>query len=238
MKRALPFLLLFFILAAFVGGQEFREEAGFEFSTESIRAWVAGLGAIAPLLFVALVTFRNFVFLPSMVVLSAGGLVFGASLGTALGTLGIVISALMKFGLARGIGREWIARQQGERFRKLERRAEGVGPWIIGAITAYPTGPMTPFHYGAGLSSISLLAFALAIGLAAPLRAGAYSFFGSTLLAPGSAEFYVATGLLVGFVVLPLLHPRLRRRLFRVSRSEPALPSKRVTQPLRCWMTA
>lgn len=225
MKRALPLLLLLFIVAAFAAGRLFRAEAGFELSAESIRAWVAGLGVMAPLIFVALVTFRNFVFLPSMVVLSAGGLVFGASLGTALGTAGIVISALMKFGLARGIGREWIASQQGERFRTLERRAEGAGPWIIGAVTAYPTGPMTPFHYGAGLSSISLLAFALAVCLAAPLRAGTYSFFGSTLLAPGSPEFYVATGVLVGFVVLPLLHPRLRRRLFRASRTDSALPS-------------
>ena len=90
-----------------------------------------------------------------------------------------------------------------------------MGPWIVGAVTAYPTGPMTPFHYGAGLSSISVLAFALAIGVSAPLRAAAYSFFGSTLLAPGSPEFYAATAVLVGFVVLPLLHPRLRRRLFR-----------------------
>ncbi len=84
---------------------------------------------------------------------------------------------------------------------------------------------MTPFHYGAGLSSIPVLTFALAIAATAPLRAGAYSFFGSTLLAPDSPDFYVATGLLVGFVLLPLLHPRLRRRLFRSSRSHRGLPS-------------
>ncbi len=215
MKRALPLLLLLLIAAAFAGGYVFRAEAGFEFSAASVQAWMAGLGVMGPLVFVALVTFRNFLLLPSMVVLTAGGLVFGASLGTALGTAGIVISALMKFGLARGIGRDWITRQRGERFRRLEEHAEGVGPWIVGAVTAYPTGPMTPFHYGAGLSSIPVLAFALAIGVSAPLRAAAYSFFGSTLLAPGSPEFYAATAVLVGFVVLPLLHPRLRRRLFR-----------------------
>ena len=217
MKRALPPLLLLLIAAAFVGGGIVRQEAGFEFSAEAIQAWVAGLGAMAPLLFVALVTFRNFVLLPSALVLSAGGLVFGASLGTVLGTVGILVSALMKFGLARGIGREWVARQRGERFRKLEQRAESAGPWVVGAVTAYPTGPMTPFHYGAGLSSIPVLTFALAIAATAPLRAGAYAIFGSTLLAPGSPDFYVATGLLLGFILLPLLHPRLRRRLFRSS---------------------
>ena len=149
--------------------------------------------------------------------LTAGGLVFGAPLGTVLGTAGILISALMKFGLARGIGREWVARQRGERFRKLEQRAESAGAWVVAAVTAYPTGPMTPFHYGAGLSSIPVATFALAIAATAPLRAVAYSFFGSTLLAPGSPDFYVATGLLVAFALLPMLHPRLRRRLFRSS---------------------
>ena len=225
MKRALPPLLLLVIAAAFVGGGIVRQEAGFEFSAEAIRAWVAGLGAAAPLLFVALVTFRSFLLLPSALVLTAGGLVFGASLGTVLGSAGILVSALMKFGLARGIGREWVARQRGERFRKLEQRAESAGAWVVGAVTAYPTGPMTPFHYGAGLSSIPLRTFALAIAATAPLRAVAYSFFGSTLLAPGSPDFYVATGLLVAFALLPLLHPRLRRRLFPSSDSHRDLPS-------------
>jgi uncharacterized membrane protein YdjX (TVP38/TMEM64 family) len=214
MKRSLPLLLLALVLTAFVLGRTLRSNFGVEFAPESIQAWVAGFGWKAPAIFIALVVFRNFFLLPSIVVLVAGGLCFGASLGTVLGTAGVWVSGLMYFMLGRRIGREWFRRRFGERMERFERRVERVGPLIIGLVTAYPSGPMSPFHSAAGLSSIRLGAFVVAVGVGGLVRAFAYSFFGSTLLDLGSLRFYAATALLAAATILPFTHAGLRRRLF------------------------
>ena len=221
MPRFGPLLLGALVVAAFAVGYEVRGDLGFELSTESIRAYVRGLGVKAPILFLALVVFRNFLLIPSMLLLTVGGLVFGAKLGTVYGGLGIVLSAGMKFSLARGLGREWLRPRIGGRFAEFEARIAAAGPIVIGLATAHPMGPMSPFHWAAGFSRIPWLPFMAAVALAGPIRAGAYSLFGASLTRLGSTQFFLATGMLVVVSLLPLLHPAVRGRIFNRRRLEP-----------------
>ena len=218
MRRILPFVLLALVVGAVVLGRAARQEAGIEVSAESIQIWVSSLGWQAPALFVGLVTFRIFLLLPSWVVLSAGGLVFGAFLGTVLGGLGVLFSAAMGYGLARGIGRDWVRPRMQARLERHGQSLERVGPLLVGLVTAHPMGPMTAFHWAAGFATVPLLGFLMAVLLGGPTRAFIYSFFGSTLLEPGSGEFYLATTILVVVALLPLAHPGIRRRLFAARR--------------------
>ncbi|MEN8184538.1 MAG: hypothetical protein ABFS46_18590, partial [Myxococcota bacterium] len=108
MRRFLPPLLLLGIVAiAITLGRVVRAEMGVDFSPESVRTWVESLGWRGPALFLAVVTFRQFLALPSGLLLPVGGLCFGALLGTVLGATGIVISAFLGFSLTRLLGREW-----------------------------------------------------------------------------------------------------------------------------------
>jgi uncharacterized membrane protein YdjX (TVP38/TMEM64 family) len=202
------------VVVAFVVGSAVREQIGVELSAESIRSAVQGLGLLAPVLFVGVVIFRNFLLLPSAIVLIAGGLVFGAGAGTLLGGAGIVISALMKFTVARVVGREWIRPHLGSRVLDFERRIETAGPLIVGLTTAHPMGVMSPFHWGAGLSTIAWIPFLVTILLAGPVRAFVYAYFGAALPEPGSHQFYIGGGVLLAVALLPLAHPGVRRRLF------------------------
>ena len=74
-----------------------------------------------------------------------------------------------------------------------------------------PIGPLSPVHWAAGLSPLSLASFVGALALGAPVRAFAYSFFGEALLDTGSETFRIAVVVLVVTIVLPLL---VYRRLF------------------------
>jgi uncharacterized membrane protein YdjX (TVP38/TMEM64 family) len=172
------------------------------------------MGWKAPAIYLALVTFRQFIFLPAIVILPVGGLCFGATGGTVLGATGILLSALITFALARGIGGRWLHDLFGPRYTWLERRIEDAGPPVVGIVTAHPTGPMAAFFWGAGFSSMALLPFVVAVAAGGSVRAMAYAFFGSTLLAPGSTRFYVATTLLAAAAVVPLAHPGVRRKIF------------------------
>lgn len=224
MKRFAPVGLVVFVVAAFFLGRTARAQMGIEYSPEWIQSYVSGLGIKAPLIFLALVTFRQFLLLPSIVVLTGGGLVFGASLGGALGGLGILLSAAFGFCTTRLLGREWVQRYLGAKYRAFETRMERTGLLIVGLMTAHPMGLMTPFHWGAGFTPIPLLRFLGVIAACALVRSFAYAFFGATLLEPGG-RIYVAMAVLGVVALAPLAHPELRRRLLRaggVGRPSPA----------------
>ncbi|HSJ97489.1 MAG TPA: VTT domain-containing protein [Myxococcota bacterium] len=217
MRRFAPLVFLALIAALVLGGRAVRASLGIEFDAGSIQGVVAALGWKGPAIFVGLVTFRQFLFLPSAVVLPAGGVVFGALEGTLLGALGILLSAALKYGLARALGREWLQARFGAAVAAFERHAEAAGPLVVGVVTAHPIGPMAPIFWAAGFAAVPVAGFLIAVALGAPVRAFAYSFFGSTLLDPGTARFWIATVVLVAVALLPLAHRGFRARLLQVA---------------------
>ena len=85
---------------------------------------------------------------------------------------------------------------------------------MIGLSTAHPFGVLAPFHWGAGLSSIRFAPFALAIVLGAPVRAFAFAALGATIADPTTPEFRTVCLGLVAVVLVPLVIPAVRRRLW------------------------
>ncbi|HEY8517046.1 MAG TPA: VTT domain-containing protein [Candidatus Binatia bacterium] len=226
MPRRVAFFLGVLAVASLFAAWTVRAQLGIELSTHGIREQVEAMGWKAPALYLALLTFRQFLFLPAIVILPVGGLCFGATVGTVLGATGIVLSALITFAIARGIGGRWLHELFGPRYAWLERRIRDAGAPVVGIVTAHPTGPMGAFFWGAGFSSMALLPFAIAVAAGGSVRAMAYAFFGSTLLTPGSPRFYVACALLAAAVILPLAHPGVRRKVLgppaRERRQEPS----------------
>ena len=139
------------LTAVAVAGHALRTRLGLEPSVESLRATVDALGWRGPVIFFALVVFRQALALPAALVLPVGGLCFGAGFGTLLGALGIIVSGVMKFSIARWLGRDWMRRRLGEPFQRFERRIERMGPAVIALSTAHPLGILSPFHWAAGL---------------------------------------------------------------------------------------
>jgi uncharacterized membrane protein YdjX (TVP38/TMEM64 family) len=227
MRRLLPLALLTLVAVGFLTGSQVRDEMNLDFTPSgiqsSLQGFVAGLGFKGPLIYIVVVVFRSFLLLPSLVVLTVGGLVFGAAFGTLLGGLGIALSATFNFALARGVGREWIQRRYGERLRGFEERISSAGPALVGLATAHPMGPLSPSHIGAGLASVEWLPFVTVVLIAGPVRAFICSFFGANLPEPTSPPFLAATALMVAVVFLPLAHRGFRTRLFGTAKAAPNL---------------
>jgi uncharacterized membrane protein YdjX (TVP38/TMEM64 family) len=219
MTRRGPWVLVIVIAALFLAGHSVRSQLGVEFGPDPLRDWVQSLGLLAPVVYVGMVAFRQFLLVPSALLLTAGGLVFGAALGTMLGGLGIVVSALLGFTLARTLGREWLRVRLAGRLAAIERQTHRVGPFLVGLATAHPFGPMTPFHWGAGLASVAWLPFLAVVLVAGPCRAFLLSSFGASLEEPTSPRFWLAAIALAAAALLPLAHPGLRRRLLSRSSS-------------------
>lgn len=188
--------------------------AAIEASLQELRDWVQTLGWLGPGIFLGLVVFRQFLLLPSGVVLTVGGLTFGIAGGTLLGSIGIVISALLGFSIARGAGRDLLRPRLGARYLAFERRIERAGAWVVALVTAHPAAPMTTVHVAAGLTSIAVIPFLLAVLIAGTFRAGLYAILGSSIVEIGIwGSLILGVGMLV-LGMLPLAHRRARAWLF------------------------
>ncbi len=201
------------LVVLFAGGLYARQYIDVELSLdglEALRTWVLDFGWLGPAIFVALVTFRTFLFVPSALALVLGGIAFGTLLGAALGALGLVLSAGIQFGAARAFGDDWVRPRLGAQGRRIEEHLKRAGPGLVAIATAHPAGPMTPFNLAAGLSSMSVPTFALAVTLAGPVRAGTYAVVGSSILEWGWLTSLALAAVLGAIALLPLLHPRVR----------------------------
>jgi uncharacterized membrane protein YdjX (TVP38/TMEM64 family) len=207
-------VLVFAALLGTVGlGHLLRTSLGVdELTTQGVRVAVERLGVLGPLVFLGLVVFRQLLGIPAVLILATGGLCFGAPMGTALGASGIVVSGAGKFGIARWLGREFVRRRFGTQMQVLDRRIDRLGPVVIGLSTAHPLGILAPFHWGAGLSSLSFRAFALALVLGAPVRAFALSTFGASLAGGSTPRVWAITAGITFLLLAPMGLPAVRRQ--------------------------
>jgi uncharacterized membrane protein YdjX (TVP38/TMEM64 family) len=206
-RRGVVVLALLFVAA--VSGMLVRESLQVEWSAESVRAVVAQAGLWGPIIFLAMMTFRFAVLIPSPILLSAAGICFGVTAGTVYGGAGLLLSAVLKFAIARLLGREaLIARlPRGVRDR-LALANSRIGLGALGAASGYPVGPAGLIHVGAILSGISFVPFALAVGIGSVVRAATFSYFGNAIT--GGEGLTLATTLLVGLTLVPLCVPSWR----------------------------
>ena len=160
----------------------------------------------------------------AMVVMSAGGLLFGFWGGTLFGTLGFSAGAALAFGTARGLGRDFVEGRLHGRLAKADAFLRQRGPRWLGLYTAIPFSVLTVVHAAAGLSSMRARSFLLWVTLGLVPRSALYSFFGDALVRDASRIWLAVGVLVVAIGVGAIVGQRMLRRE-RHSRQEPDEPS-------------
>jgi len=205
-------------------GWYLKARSGIEWDVETARRLIEEMGFWAPGIFILLIAFRLVLLVPSQVMLVVAGICFGFFWGTVYGAAGVFLSGLMAFGLARYLGGEVLRKRIPARLqRALESASRTTGAVLVTVGTAYPVGPLTGYHVGAGLTSMSLSLFILALALGSLIRAALFTLLGSTIAELGIRDAWPVLLILALFFV-PFLHPRVRDRVtkeFRGSRGSP-----------------
>lgn len=186
-----------------------RDRLDLEWSVASLRALVDRAGPWGPAVYVAILAFRFAVLVPSSILLTAAGICFGAVPGTLYATLGLTLSALLKYAVASVAGRDFLLRQLPPKWQAglaVGDRRSTVGG--LAFICAYPFGPKHVFQIAAILSAMSLWKYVLAVAAGAKFRAGAFAVLGDALVT--GRGLALVTGLLVLVAVVPLTVPRWR----------------------------
>jgi uncharacterized membrane protein YdjX (TVP38/TMEM64 family) len=202
------------VVVALVAAVQFsRNVLELEWNLESIRETVERMGVWGPVVFVAMVSFRHFLLLPHMVILVAGGLVFGAVGGALYGAIGIFNAAMGVFFLTRWFGADSLRKRLSLRLQRvLDRASSRGGVGTLAFLNAYPFLTITVFHAAAGLTTMSAVAFAIAIALTSPIRTWTYAYFGSAIM-EGSWQHIAGATAIAVLLLAPLLVPRVRERI-------------------------
>ena len=189
-----------------------RTRLGITWDLDGLRALVDGLGVWGPAAFVAVVTFRTVLFVPSQLALIAGGICFGTTGGTLYGALGLLASGLLVFLLTRWLGADAVRSRVPAAVQRALAAAGSRGGAILVAIgTGYPVGNVTGYHAAAALTPMRVDVFSVAVALGSLGRAWTYAFFGNAILERSTAELVaIAVGVGLAAALLPLLHPRVR----------------------------
>jgi uncharacterized membrane protein YdjX (TVP38/TMEM64 family) len=201
--------LMIVLIAFVVGGGLLRNALGIEWSTEGVRTIVADAGVWAPILFVTLLVFRILLMIPSVILLPAGGLLFGVVEGSICGAIGLTLSGLLNYGLVQWAGPEAFQKRISPRFQGvLEIARSKAGAGAVAVISAYPFGPITISHFGAAIAGMGFFTYFVAIGLGSLVRAATFSLFGASLVESDQLG-WAALAMAVALIV-PLLIPRSR----------------------------
>lgn len=181
---------------------DFRESV----SPSRVADLLDGAGALAPLVLIGLLALAVVVSpIPSLPLDLAAGATFGPLLGTAYAVIGAELGAILSFLIGRALGRELIAKLLRRDVAFCERCSDRHLMLLVLVSRLVPVFSFDVVSYGAGLTNMSLPAFATAtlVGMVPPTFALVY--FGGALVS-NQLPLVLAGGAMVAvFLLAPKL---------------------------------
>src|SRR5712675_2980646 len=120
--------------------------------------WIRGLGALAPIAFIAIYIAACVLFLPGSILTIGAGVIFGVVRGTIYVSIAATLGATAAFLVGRYFARDWIAKKlDGNTKFKAIDEAVGREGWKIVLLTRLsPVFPFNLLNYAYGLTRVSL----------------------------------------------------------------------------------
>lgn len=185
--------------------------------TAALVAAVDRYDRLAPFLAVVGSAVLAAALVPRAVLATAGGFLFGPVLGSGYVLLGVTGGALAAFGLARLLGREFVAGRLGPRLTRLDERLTRGGFATVVMVRLLPVIPFGVASYGFGATGVRPVVFGLGTVLGAAPTTIAYATVGAGLArvpgGPMSGLSWTTVLALSGVTVVALLGAVVLRRL-------------------------
>ena len=148
----------------------------------TLKAWVAGAGAVGPLLFMLFYALATVLFLPGSVITLAGGALFGPVWGTLYNLSGATLGAILAFLIARYLASDWVQSKihttDGGRAERLMKGVETEGWRFVAFTRLVPLFPFNLLNYALGLTRIPFVHYVLATAIFMLPGAIAYTYLG------------------------------------------------------------
>jgi len=120
--------------------------------------WIRGLGALAPVAFVAIYIVACVAFIPGSILTIGGGVIFGVVRGSIYVSIAATLGATAAFLVGRYLARDWVSEKlQGNAKFKAIDQAVGREGWKIVFLTRLsPVFPFNLINYAYGLTRVTL----------------------------------------------------------------------------------
>ena len=167
---------------------------------EYVNAW----GPVGPMVFIVMMTTAVVISpIPSLPLDLAAGIAFGPFLGTAYAVIGAEFGAIISFLIGRFLGRDVIAKILKIDVVFCEKCTDHHLIGLVFLSRLFPVFSFDLISYGAGLTNMSLKAFALAtlFGMIPPTYA--LTYWGSSVVTVDWPLILFGAGLIVVFLFLP-----------------------------------
>jgi uncharacterized membrane protein YdjX (TVP38/TMEM64 family) len=125
-------------------------------AVERFAAFVEGLGAFGPIVYVVGYALATVAFVPGSVLTLAGGAIFGLGRGFVLVFAAAVLGSSAAFLVARHVARRRIERRilAHPRFAAIDRAVAEQGRWIVFLLRLSPVFPFVFLNYALGLTRV------------------------------------------------------------------------------------
>ncbi|MFB6362024.1 MAG: TVP38/TMEM64 family protein [Halobacteriales archaeon] len=189
-----------------------RRYAPFLFDATELRAWLAGFGVLAPLVFIALQAVQVVAApIPGQVAAVVAGYLFGAIWGTVYSLTGVMIGSAVAFSISKRYGRPAVERLIDDdvlaSFDGLVEQAGLVGLFVFVVIPGLPDDVVC---FVGGLTQLRLLTF-LAVLVLGRFPAYALAVYAGGQFATG--QLLEATLLIALFVAISAVAYHNRERI-------------------------
>ena len=213
-RRLLALVILLIICGGAASAWYFHRTLG----VDALAAWMAQLGAWAPIAFILFYTVATVAMVPGSIIDLTGGALFGPYLGSVLSFTGGNLGAALAFLIARYLARDWVESRTGPRLQEVMRNVDAEGWRFVAFLRLVPVFPYNVMNYLLGVTRIPFHHYVLATMVFMAPSTIAYTWIGYAgrqLIAgdTGRIRFaLIALGLLAALFFLPGFLKRLRAR--------------------------
>lgn len=124
-------------------------------SLPELHADIAAWGWAAWLVFLGIYALVALTPIPVTVMALAGGVLFGVLEGTVLSVIGALIGCWGGYWIARGLGKQAVAKLLGSHYRTAEQHLQHAGFQAVVMLRLLPGFPYWPVNYGSGAFGVS-----------------------------------------------------------------------------------
>lgn len=217
-KRIAKWLLV----AVAIGLVIWLSRSVFDVEAEGLRNWILSFGLWAPVIYIIVYTTRPLIFFPASVLSIAGGLAFGAWMGTLYTIIGATLGAMLSFLVAKSVGKSIVTEQWTGKAAKFQRQMEQNGFLYVLLFRLIPVINFDLISYMAAIAKVRFASFALATLIGIVPGTFAYNFLGSSFV---SGNPKVIGAAIIVFVVLTVVPIVIRNRWNRKNGGNPGKPN-------------
>ncbi|KYG58705.1 TVP38/TMEM64 family protein [Planococcus maritimus] len=177
----------------------------FDVNAEDLRNWILSFGLWSPLVYIIAYTIRPLIFFPASVLSIAGGLAFGAWMGTLYTIIGATLGAALSFIVAKTVGKSLVKKQWTGNAAKIQTQMEQNGFLYVLLFRLIPVINFDLVSYLAAIAKVRFVPFALATLIGIIPGTFAYNFLGSSFVSGNPQIIAAAVAVFIVLTVVPIL---------------------------------